>query len=274
MDSNYDLYSLDHNIADNVCPMNLGPYLQVYLDLSINSVIICMCKHYICKHYISMRISIYNMLFLVLLCCHIAIAEDDSNTSVATGGDQIVVSPMSTMLDVSDTVSVNVLVLDEDGNPIEGRKVQIIPEDSQIASANISNAVSDESGYVSFYILGKQQGNSTVTVTDGVVSSQIDVAIRDLIHYILPYFSGDMQLSVINPTEELNYIKIQFYENSERYIEPVVVRLEAKEMKSLTLSEELDTALKDGWVEIHSTDLVFGGIWTSKGYLSFKKIEK
>ena len=46
------------------------------------------------------------------------------STSTATGGDQIIVSPMSTMLDVTDTVSVNVLVLDEDGNPIEGHKVR------------------------------------------------------------------------------------------------------------------------------------------------------
>ncbi len=221
-----------------------------------------------------MRYTIYSLLLLAITLCNVSLATDESNTSAATGGDQIVVSPMSTMLDISDTVSVNVLILDEDGNPIEGRKVQIFPDDSQIASTNISKSVSDESGYLSFYILGKQQGNSTVTVTDGVVSSQIDVAIRNLIHYILPYFSGDMQLSIINPTEELNYVKIQFYENSERYIEPVVVRLEAKEMKTLTLSEELDTALKDGWAEIHSTDLIFGGIWTNKGYLSFKKIEK
>lgn len=220
------------------------------------------------------KFKLYYLPILMIFWCSFTFADEDSNTSTSTGGDQIVVSPMSTMLDVSDTVSINVLVLDEDGNPIEGRKVHIIPEDIQIASANISNAVSDESGYISFFILGKQQGNSSVSVTDGVVTSQIDVAIRNLIHYILPYFSGDMQVSVINPTEELNYVKIQFYENSERYIEPVVVRLEAKEMKTLTLSEELDIALKDGWAEILSTDLIFGGVWTSKGYLSFKKIEK
>ena len=216
------------------------------------------------------------LLFLTIFWCGFAHAETDeqNNTSTATGGDQIIVSPLSTMLDVTDTVSVNVLVLDEDGNPIEGHKIQIVSQDSQIVSTNISNSVSDESGYISFYLLGKKQGNSAVTVTDGVVSSQIDVAIRDLIHYILPYFSGDMQLSIINPTEDLNYVKVQFYENSERYIEPVVVRLEPKEMKTLVLSEELDTVLKDGWAEVHSTDLIFGGVWTSKGYLSLKKIEK
>ena len=214
------------------------------------------------------------LLFSAMFWCSFTFADEDINTSTATGGDQIIVSPMSTMLDVTDTVSVNVLILDEDGNPIEGRKVRIVPQDSQIVSVNISTSVSDESGYISFYILGKQQGNSAVTVTDGVVSSQIDVAIRNLIHYILPYFYGDMQLSIINPNEDLNHVKIQFYENSERYIEPVVVRLEAKEMKTLDLSEELDTVLKDGWAEIHSTEIIFGGVWTSKGYLSIKKIVK
>jgi hypothetical protein len=220
------------------------------------------------------KFKIHYLLFLTIFWCGFALADEDSNTSMATGGDQIIVSPMSTMLDVYDTVSVNVLILDEDGNPIEGHKVQIVSQDSQIVSTNISNSVSDESGYISFYLLGRKQGNSTVTVTDGVVSSQIDVAIRNLIHYILPYFSGDMQLSIINPGEELNYVKVQFYENTERYIEPVVVRLEAKEMRTLILSEELDIVLKDGWAEIHSTELVFGGVWTSKGYLSLKKIEK
>ncbi len=220
------------------------------------------------------KFTIHYLFFLTILWCGITFADEDSNTSTATGGDQIIVSPMSTMLDVTDTVSVNVLVMDEDGNPIEGRKVRIVPQDSQIVSVNISTSVSDESGYISFYILGKQQGNTAVTVTDGVVSSQISVAIRNLIHYILPYFYGDMKLSIINPNEDLNFVKIQFYENSERYIEPVVVRLEAKEMKSLILSEELDTVLKDGWAEIYSTELIFGGVWTNKGYLSFKKIEK
>ncbi len=220
------------------------------------------------------KFKIHYLLFLTIFWCGFALADEDSNTSMATGGDQIIVSPMSTMLDVYDTVSVNVLILDEDGNPIEGHKVQIVSQDGQIVSTNISNSVSDESGYISFYILGKQQGNSAVTVTDGVVSSQIDVAIRNLIHYILPYFSGDMQLSIINPGEELNYVKVQFYENSERYIEPVVVRLEAKEMRTLILSEELYTVLKAGSDEIHSSDLIFGGVWTNKGYLSLKKIEK
>ncbi len=220
------------------------------------------------------KFKIHYLLFLMIFWCGFTIAEEDMSTSTATGGDQIIVSPMSTMLDVTDTVSVNVLVLDEDGNPIEGRKVQIVPQDRRIASVNVSTSVSDESGYISFYILGKQQGNTAVTVTDGIVSSQISVAIRDLIQYILPYFYGDMKLSIINPNEDLNFVKIQFYENTERYIEPLVVRLEAKEMKTVILSEELDTVLKDGWAEIYSTEIIFGGVWTNKGYLSFKKIEK
>ena len=220
------------------------------------------------------KFTIHYLLFLTILWCGITFADEDSNTSTATGGDQIIVSPLSTMLDVADTVSVNVLVMDEDGNPIEGHKVRIVPQDRQIVSVNISTSVSDESGYISFYILGKQQGNTAVTVTDGAVSSQISVAIRNLIHYILPYFYGDMKLSLINPNEDETFVKIQFYENSERFIEPVVVSLETKEMKTLVLSEELDTVLKDGWAEIYATELIFGGVWTNKGYLSFKKIEK
>ena len=220
------------------------------------------------------KYSIHYLLLLTFLCYSIVFADDDVNTSTASGGDQIIVSPMSTMLDVSDMVSVNVLVLDEDGNPIEGHKIQIVPQNKKIVSVDIRNTVSDESGYINFAILGKQQGNTVVTVTDGVVSSQVNVAIRDLIHYVLPYLYGDMQLSLINPSEDLNYVKIQFHENSDRSIDPVVVRLESKEMKTIKLSEELDVVLKDGWAEIHSTELVFGGVWTNKGYLSFKKLEE
>ena len=220
------------------------------------------------------KCSIHYLLLLTFLCYSIVFADDDVNTSTASGGDQIIVSPMSTMLDVSDMVSINVLVLNEYGNPIEGHNVQIVPQDEKIVSVDIRHTVSDASGYVNFAILGKQQGNTVVTVTDGVVSSQVNVAIRDLIHYILPYFYGDMQLSLINPTEDLNYVKIQFHENSDSSIDPLVVRLESKEMKTIKLSEELDVILKDGWAEIHSTELVFGGVWTNKGYLSFKKLEE
>lgn len=220
------------------------------------------------------KYSIRCLLFLTFLCYSIVFADDDVNTSTASGGDQIIVSPMSTMLDVNDMVSVNVLVLDEDGKPMEGHNIQIVPQDEKIVSVDIRHTVSDASGYINFVILGKQQGNTVVTVTDGVVSSQINVAIRNLIHYILPYFYGDMQLSIINPSADLNYVKIQFHENSDRSIDPVVVRVGSKEMKTIKLSEELDVILKDGWAEIHSTELIFGGVWTNKGYLSFKKIDE
>ena len=211
---------------------------------------------------------IHCLLLLTFSCYSIVFADDDVNTATASGGDQIIVSPISTMLDVSDMVAVTVLVLNEDGNPIEGHKILIIPQDENIVSVDFSHTVSDASGYINFAILGKQQGNTVVTVTDGVVSSQINIAIRDLMHYVLPYFYGDMQLSLINPSEDLNYVKIKFYENSDRSIDPVVVRLESKEMKTIKLSEELDVILTDGWAEVHSTELVFGGVWTNRGYLS------
>jgi len=131
------------------------------------------------------KYSINYLLVLTFLCYSIVFA-DDVNTSTASGGDQIIVSPMSTILDVSDMVSVTVLVLNEDGNPIEGHKIQIVPQDEKIVSVDFRHTVSDASGYINFAILGKQQGNTVVTVTDGVVSSQVNVAIRDLIHYILP----------------------------------------------------------------------------------------
>ena len=221
-----------------------------------------------------MKYILHYLLFLVVLGCSVAFADEEVNTSTASGGDQIIVSPINTLLDLSDTVSVNVLVLDEDGNPIEGHNVRMVPQDRQKVSVTPSHAVSDGSGYLSFFILGKQQGDTVVTVTDGAISAQINVAIRDLIHYVLPYFYGDMQLNLINPSDEINYVKIQFRENTDRSIQPVVVRLESKEMKTLKLSERLDITLKGGWAEIYSTELVFGGVWTNKGYLSFKKIDE
>ena len=107
-----------------------------------------------------MKYNIRNILFLAIFWCSYCVANEEENTSSASGNDQIIVSPMSTMLDVSDTVSVNVLILDEDGNPIEGHKVQIVSQDGQIVSTNISNSVSDESGYISFYLLGKSRGTA------------------------------------------------------------------------------------------------------------------
>ncbi len=221
------------------------------------------------------KYAIHYLFILTFLWCSITFAEEtEDNTTDASGGNQIVVSPINILLDVSEVVSVDIWVLDEDGNPIEGQKVQIIPKDKQKIFVKVDNPVTNESGYISFSILGKQQGDTVVTVTDGAISSQINVAIRDLIHYVLPYFYGNMQLSLINPSEGINYVKIQFHENSDRSIQPVVVRLEDKEMKTIKLSEELDIALKDGWAELYSTEIIFGGVWTNKGYLSFKKIDE
>ncbi len=59
-----------------------------------------------------------------------------------------------------------------------------------------------------------------------------------------------MKLNVVNPTEGVNYVKVQFHENDDRLIAPVIIRLEGKEMKTLKLSEEVDVTLKDGWIEV------------------------
>ena len=83
-----------------------------------------------------------------------------------------------------------------------------------------------------------------------------------------------MQLSLINPTQDINYVKIQFHENSDRILLPVIIRLDGKEMRNLKLSEEIDVILSDGWVEIFSTEVVFGGVWTNKGYLPLDRIDE
>ncbi len=83
-----------------------------------------------------------------------------------------------------------------------------------------------------------------------------------------------MHLNLISPSEGINYVKIQFRENSDRTISPVIIRLEGKEMKSLKLSEEVDVTLKDGWIEVFSSEVVFGGVWTNKGYLPLDRIDE
>ncbi len=83
-----------------------------------------------------------------------------------------------------------------------------------------------------------------------------------------------MKLNVVNPIEGVNYVKIQFHENSDRALPSVIIRLESKEMKTLKLSEEVDVTLKDGWVEILAAEVVFGGVWTNKGYLPLGRIDE
>jgi hypothetical protein len=193
------------------------------------------------------------------------------NTTNASGENQIIVSPINILLDLGESAYADALVLDKDGNPVEGNKIQVIPQDKAKIAIESDIFITNESGYIQFSILGKQQGDTVVTITDGVNSSQINVVIKNLIQYLLPYFYGDMQLSLINPTQDINYVKIQFHENSDRILLPVIIRLDGKEMRNLKLSEEIDVILSDGWVEIFSTEVVFGGVWTSKGYLPFDR---
>ena len=209
-----------------------------------------------------------------LLCCSAAFADEEIDTTVASGGNQIIVSPLDMILDVGEIEHVRVFVLDKDGNPIKAKKIQILPLDKTKIAVESDSFLTNESGYIHFSIMGKQLGDTAVNITDGVISSQIYVAVKDLIHYALPYFYGNMQINLINPTHYLNYVKILFNENSDRLIPPVTIGLDGKEMKTITLSEELDETLKDGWVEVMSTDVILGGVWTSKGYLDLRKIEE
>jgi hypothetical protein len=225
--------------------------------------------------------------FLTLLLCSVTLADEaevnttessadetEVNTTETSGGNQIVISSINMLLDLGELGYATALVLDKDGNPIEGEKIRIIPQDKRKTSVKSNSFITNESGYIHFSILGKQQGDTVVTVTDDVISSQINVAIRNLIHYVLPYFYGDMQLNIVNPIEDINYVKVQFRENSERLISPVIIRLDGKEMKAVKLSEELNLTLRDGWAEIYSAEIIFGGVWTSKGYLPFSRIEE
>ncbi len=219
---------------------------------------------------------IHYAFLLIFLWCGVVFSnesETEFNTTDASGGRQIIVSPMNIMLDLGESGYADVFVLDEDGNPIEGEEIQVVPKDETMIAINSDSFVTSESGYVYFSILGKRQGDTVVTVTDGVASTHINITTRDLIHYLIPYFYGDMNLSLINPSENINYVKIQFHENGGRPVPPVIIRLEGKEMKTLKLSEETGTSLKDGWVEILSSEIVFGGVWTNKGYLSLNRID-
>ncbi|MDR4505438.1 MAG: hypothetical protein MRK01_11710 [Candidatus Scalindua sp.] len=213
------------------------------------------------------------VLFLTFLWSSVAFAgETGEDTTAVSGDNQIIASHLNLLLDQSETGYINILVLDKDGTPVVGQEVQILPQDSLKASTSCGSALTDEYGYINFNILGKQQGDTNVTVTDGVVSVNINVAIRNLIRYILPYFYGDMRLSIINPSEEENYVKVQFFEKGGRELPPVIVRLAGKEKNDIALSEEMDTSLNDGWVEIAATEAIFGGAWTNKGYLSLSPV--
>ena len=226
--------------------------------------------------YVMFRSSLFNFIYLsIFLCCSVVLADEaEVNTTNASGGNQIIVSPMNVLLDLGESGYANALVLNEDGGPVEGYELEVISQGEAKVAIEGDGFITNESGYIYFSILGKQQGDTVVTVSDGIISSHINISVRNLIHYILPYFYGDMQLSVVNPTEGVNYVKIQFYENGGRLIPPVTIRLDGKEMKTLKVSEEVDGTLKDGWIEVFSTDIIFGGVWTNKGYLSLKRIDE
>jgi hypothetical protein len=181
-------------------------------------------------------------------------------------------------MDLAEYASVNAYVIDSDGNPIEGQTLQVIPQNDTV-SIKSSGLVTNEFGHISFFIFGKQEGGAVVIVTDGTASSQINVTTRNLIHYVLPYFYGNMQLNIINPSSEESFAKVQFYENSSeedgsRQILPFTVRLSGKEMKKIPLAKELGVELGDGWAEILATDIIIGGVWTKKGYLPFRPVKQ
>ncbi len=83
-----------------------------------------------------------------------------------------------------------------------------------------------------------------------------------------------MQLSLINLFEDVPYVRIHFHENSDELVPPVIIRLKGKEMKALKLSEELNAVLRAGWVEVFSTNIILGGVWTNKGYLPLSRIDE
>lgn len=218
----------------------------------------------------------FNILYLsTFLSISVAVADQvENSTATVSGGDQIVVSPMNILLDLSESGYANALVLGEDGNPVEGKEIQIVPQDETKIAIESDSLITNKSGYVHFTIIGKREGDTVVSVTDGVISTHINITIRNLIHYVLPYFYGDMQLNLINPSENINYVKIQFHENGDREIPPAIIRLEGKEMKSLRLSEEIGITLGVGWVEVSSAEIIYGGIWTNKGYLPLSKLDE
>ena len=212
--------------------------------------------------------------FAIILFCNILFADQIKiNTSPVSDEKQLIVTPINMLLDLGETGYVNVLVIDKEGNPIEGAEMRVLTQDNTKATTETNSLITDVSGFIFFSIIAKQQGNTIITVSDGKISSHINVSVRKLNHYVLPYFYGNMQLDLINPTDEINHVRIQFYEKSDRPTPPsIIIMLEPKEMKRLKLSEEINLEITDGWVEILSTEIACGGVWTSKGYLSFLRL--
>ena len=216
-----------------------------------------------------------SVLVFVFMWTNLAFAEKKKVDTVSLSeGNRIIVSPVHILLDLGETASANAIAIDPDGIPVEGLRLTVISPDKTKLKIIGDSLTTNESGYVEFSVFGKQKGSFVITVSDGTVSAHTSVAVKDLIRYVLPYFYGDMQISLINPTNVTSYVKVQLHENSDRISLPVVVKLDDKEMKMLNLSEELDKKLYDGWVELFSTEILFGGTWTSNGYLSFNPLQE
>ncbi len=223
------------------------------------------------------RKHIFKLIYIAMFLFYsmIVAGQIENNTTAVTGGGYIVVSPVNIILDLGESSYASALVLDEDGNPVEGIELQITPQDKITLEIESNSFITDSSGYIHFSVSGKQVGDTVLIISDGIILSDINIVVKDLINkYALQYFYGKMQLKLINPTDYINYVKIQFHENSDRLLPPVTVKLEGKGMKTLKLTEELEVELRDGWLEISSTEILLGGVWTSKGYLSFNKIDK
>ncbi len=58
--------------------------------------------------------------------------EAEVNTTNASGGNQIVVSPINILLDLGESGVTNALVLDEDENPVEGEGGEHLPLGSEL----------------------------------------------------------------------------------------------------------------------------------------------
>ncbi len=115
-------------------------------------------------------------------CFSLALVDTaEMNTIDTSGRNQIVVSPMELVLKVGESTYADALVLDENGNPIEGKEMQIILQDKKVISISNNKFITNESGYIKFLIIGKLQGYANVIITDGAISAKIHIAILNLI---------------------------------------------------------------------------------------------
>ncbi len=215
----------------------------------------------------------FTLIGIIGLCTIVFADQEVIGTSSISYDNQLTLDPINMLLDLGEIGYATAFIMNRDGIPIEGTEIEINTEETSIITIETDSIKTNESGISSFTITGNQEGDSLITVSNGKTSSQIHVTVRRLKHYVLPYFFGNMQLSIINPTENTNYIKIQFHENSDRPIPAIVEMLDQKEMKTVQVSKKINIEIVDGWVEIFSTNIACGGVWTNKGFLPFYKTE-